>query len=91
MIKKYLMLSMLAAVLLSAVSSCKTDLYEPDRKEKDAKKLYEENFKAYIGGEVNKQQEWGFNKTFKSKALTRASDATVKLNEGYNFTYPKIT
>ena len=39
MIKKYLMLSMLAAVLLSAVSSCKTDLYEPDRKEKDANKL----------------------------------------------------
>ena len=89
MIKKYLMLSMQAAVLLSAVSSCKTDLYEPDRKEKDAKKLYEENFKAYIGGEVNKQQEWGFNKTFKSRALTRASDATVKLTEGYNFNYPK--
>lgn len=86
------MLSMLAVVLFSAVTSCsKSDLYDPDRKEKDADKLYEENFKAYIGGEIHKDQQWGFDKTFKSttRALTRASDATVNLSEGYNFTYPK--
>ena len=29
------MLSMLAVVLLSAVSSCRTDVYDPDKKEKD--------------------------------------------------------
>ena len=89
MMKKYLMLRMLAVVLLSAVSSCRTDVYDPDKKEKDAKKLYEENFKAYIGGEVNNQQEWGFNKTFKSRALTRATGGSANLTDGYDSEYTK--
>lgn len=87
--RKFLIFSMLTAVFLSAFTSCSKDLYDPDRKEKDAKKLYEENFEAYIGGKVNSNQAWGFDKTFKTRALTRATDATVKLNEGYNFNYSK--
>ena len=59
--KKYLMMSMLAVVFTSTFTSCKTDLYDPDRPERDAHELYEANFKAYVGGNIHPNQKWGFD------------------------------
>ena len=55
--KKYLMMSMLAVVFTSTFTSCKTDLYDPDRPERDAHELYEANFKAYVGGNIHPNQK----------------------------------
>lgn len=81
--KKYLMMSMLAVVFTSTFTSCKTDLYDPDRPERDAHELYEANFKAYVGGNIHPNQKWGFDQVFKSRAMTRAKDATITKMSGY--------
>jgi len=89
--RKYLMITMLAAVGFTALTSCSSrDLYDPDRPEKDAYQLYSENFKAYVGGSIHPNQKWGFDQVFKStKATTRAKDATIVLNTGYNALYDR--
>ena len=89
--RKYLMITMLAAVGFTALTICSShDLVDPDRPEKDAYQLYSENFKAYVGGSIHPNQKWGFDQVFKStKATTRAKDATIVLNSGYNALYDR--
>lgn len=81
--RKCLILSLLAAFCCAAIISCSKDVHDPDRKEKDAYDLYAENFKVYVGGEVHPSQQWGFGKKFKTRAGSRAADATIKLTDGY--------
>ncbi len=85
--KKYLMVSMLAVVFCSTFTSCKHDLYDPERKEKDARELYEANFKAYVGGNIHSNQKWGFDQVFKSRAMTRTNDATITKTDGYPLSF----
>ncbi len=85
--KKYLMMSMLAVVFCSTFTSCKHDLYDPERKEKDARELYEANFKAYVGGNIHSNQKWGFDQVFKSRAMTRTNDATITKTDGYPLSF----
>ena len=87
--KKYLMMGMLAVVFASTFTSCKTDLYDPDQPEKDAHALYEANFKAYVGGNIHPNQKWGFDQVFKSRAMTRAKDATITPMTGYPLLFSK--
>ena len=87
--KKYLMMSLLAVVFCSTFTSCKHDLYDPERKEKDARELYEANFKAYVGGTIHPNQKWGFDQVFKSRAMTRAKDATITPMTGYPLLFSK--
>lgn len=85
--KKYLMMSLLAVVFCSTFTSCKHDLYDPERKEKDARELYEANFKAYVGGNIHSNQKWGFDQVFKSRAMTRTNDATITKTDGYPLSF----
>lgn len=83
------MMGMLAVVFASTFTSCKTDLYDPDQPEKDAHALYEANFKAYVGGNIHPNQKWGFDQVFKSRAMTRAKDATITPMTGYPLLFSK--
>ncbi len=92
--KKYVMFSLVLVVLSTAFTSChKTDAYDPDRPEEDARKLYDRNFLAYVGGTINEHVDWGFGRTAaNARAKTRAEAPRVYLDEsgkGYSTEFKK--
>ena len=92
--KKYVMFSLVLVVLSTAFTSChKTDAYDPDRPEEDARKLYDRNFLAYVGGTINEHVDWGFGRTTaNARAKTRAEAPRVFLDEsgkGYSTEFKK--
>lgn len=92
--KKYVMFSLVLVVLSTAFTSChKTDAYDPDRPEEDARKLYDRNFLAYVGGSINEHVDWGFGRTTaNARAKTRAEAPRVYLDEsgeGYSTEFSK--
>lgn len=90
--KKYVMFSLVLVVLSTAFSSChKTDAYDPDRPEEDARKLYDRNFLAYVEGPINENVDWGFGRTT-ARTNTRAEAPVVYLDksgEGYSTMFTK--
>ena len=84
--KKSLWYSLVFAVTVTAFTGCmKKDAYEPDRPEQDAQQLYKTNFEAYVGGTINSSVDWGFGRTARARALTRAQLDSVKLDStGYS-------
>ena len=92
--KKYVMFSLVLVVLSTAFTSChKTDAYDPARPEEDARKLYDRNFLAYVGGSINEHVDWGFGRTTaNARAKTRAEAPRVFLDEsgkGYSTEFKK--
>jgi hypothetical protein len=82
--KKFLMFSMVFVAISTTFISChKSDMYDPDRPEEDARELYDRNFLSYVGGSINPNVDWGFGK---ARARTRAAEEPqVKLNsKGYS-------
>lgn len=77
---------LLVAIITSFSSCIKNDL-EPYTD--DPIELYKRNFKAYIGGDVNSNQVWGFGTS--STARTRAAEeARVSVNKDeYSTTFSK--
>lgn len=85
--KKYVMFSLVLVVLSTAFTSChKTDAYDPDRPEEDARQLYDRNFLAYVGGTINAKVDWGFGQTARTRSFTREDyTPTVTLDpKGYS-------
>jgi hypothetical protein len=83
--KKFLMMSMVFAVVCTAFTGCsKKDAYDPDRPEQDAHDVYRKNFKAFVEGTIDSRVDWGFGATAKTRAMTRADKATgVWDTQGY--------
>lgn len=86
--KKFLFLSLVFAATVTAFTSCsKKDVYDPERPEKDAQQLYKENFLAYVGGQIDSRVDWGVDATSRTRALTRADNATGAWDESGYATY----
>lgn len=71
-------------ILVTTFGSCVKNDIEPY----DPVEVYKRNFKAYIGGEVNRNQLWGFGS--RSAAKTRAADeAKLEMSEDYTDQFEK--
>ncbi len=66
--------ALLVVAVVTTFGSCVKNDLEPY----DPVDIYKRNFKAYIGGEVNSNQTWGFGNS--TTAKTRATGATVEIN-----------
>jgi len=87
---KYFVPGVLLVLACMAITSChKTDLYDENRTEKDAREIYRANFLKYVGGYINNKVDWGFGAKAASRAQTRAKDAVIVLNTGYGTIYDK--
>lgn len=86
--QKNLVLCMVFAVFSMAFTNCtkSKDAYEPDRPEQDAQKLYSTNFKAYVGGSINSNVDWGFGATA-TRGFTRAGNVTGEWDKSGYATY----
>ena len=72
---------LLVVTIVTTFGSCVKNDIEPY----DPVDIYKRNFKAYIGGEVNSNQTWGFSstsaaRTASTSSATRATGATVDIN-----------
>ena len=72
--KKIVLLPSVIAVMLTVFTSCSKDPYSPPQPqpEESAKEKYNKHFRAYIGGDVASNQDWGFG--LAGKATTRAEE-----------------
>ena len=72
--KNYLMAGIAVVAMVATFTSCTSHDFEPMTQGEIAQAKYDQAFLKYIGGTINKNQDWGFSATSYSAARTRAID-----------------
>lgn len=84
--KKILMTGVAALALCAGFTSCSNHDIEPMTQAEIDKAKYETAFLNYVGGKIDKNQDWGFG-TSKTRGTTRAAEFGWEVSSDYTATF----
>ena len=85
--KKYLMTGIAAIAIVAGFTSCTSHDFEPMTQGEIAKAKYEAAFLKYVGGTIDKNQDWGFSETSYT-TRTRTANENGNQWEDWGYTIP---